>query len=344
MSEKSRLLKNTGLIAVGNFGAKMISFILLPLYTSILTTSEYGTYDYIVAISAFLLPIITLSIHEAMFRFIIDAKKEDKLKEIISNAFIIVLLGIASVSFIILVLKFLFPNIQNLFYIFLYVTTNALYVFSNNILRGQGKIKEYTIISSSKNILQLILNALSVAVFRFGMKGLLFSSIIAEIIPFLVILFVFKIYKQIAFRMVSRNVLRPMLKYSIPLIPNSLGAQIINISDRLVISSVLGTSANGIYSVSYKFPNVIETVYHFFYMAWSESASIVFSKGKEEANKYYKSLHELINNFIFSVILILIAGMPLLFRIFINGDYVQGIVYVPILLIAMYLNCIAKIC
>ena len=78
MNEKKRLLKNTGLIAIGNFGAKMISFLLLPLYTSILTTEEYGTYDFIVAVSTFLLPVVTVSMHEAMFRFIIDTGNKVK--------------------------------------------------------------------------------------------------------------------------------------------------------------------------------------------------------------------------------------------------------------------------
>ena len=50
MTENVRLLKNTVIIMLGNFGTKLISFLLLPLYTSILSTEEYGTYDFILAI------------------------------------------------------------------------------------------------------------------------------------------------------------------------------------------------------------------------------------------------------------------------------------------------------
>lgn len=342
MSEKSRLIKNTGLITIGNFGAKMVSFLLLPLYTSILTTEEYGTYDFIVAVSAFLAPIATMSMQEAMFRFIIDSgNKGEEFKKIITNALSIVLMGILTLGVVLFGGEVLL-NLKNCQYIWIYISAGALYSFSNNILRGLGRIKEYAIVSSTKNIMQLILNVLVVAVFRWGMTGLLFSMCVSEVIAFLVVAIEVNIWKEINFKYISSSTIKPMLKYSLPLIPNALCAQIINMSDRLVISGFMGTSANGIYSVSYKFPNMIETVYHYFYTAWSESASRVFTRGKEKAEEYYQSLHSTISDMMFSVIILMIAGMPIMFRIFVRGDYVKGYDYIWILLLAMYFDCLAK--
>lgn len=342
MSEKSRLIKNTGLIAIGNFGAKMVSFLLLPLYTSILTTEEYGTYDFIVAVSAFLAPIATMSMQEAMFRFIIDSgNKGEEFKKIVTNALSIVLMGIFTLGVVLFGVT-VFWNLKNCQYIWIYISAGALYSFSNNILRGLGRIKEYAIVSSTKNIMQLILNVLVVAVFRWGMTGLLFSMCVSEVIAFLVVAIEVNIWKEINFKYISSSTIKPMLKYSLPLIPNALCAQIINMSDRLVISGFMGTSANGIYSVSYKFPNMIETVYHYFYTAWSESASRVFTRGKEKAEEYYQSLHSTISDMMFSVIILMIAGMPIMFRIFVRGDYVKGYDYIWILLLAMYFDCLAK--
>lgn len=342
MSEKGRLVKNTGLIAIGNFGAKMISFLLLPLYTSILSTNEYGTYDYIVAISAFLLPIATTSMHEAMFRFIIDSGNNGiEFKRIISNAFFVVIIGIASLGIIMGFLS-LTLKLENVTYIWLYVAASALYTFSNNLLRGLGKIKEYAIVSSGKNILQLVLNVVVVAVLRWGMQGLLFSLCISEVLSFVAVASISKLCCHINPRYLSFWQIKQMLRYSLPLVPNALCAQVINLSDRLIISNVMGSSANGIYSVSYKFPNMIETVYHYFYTAWSESASRVFAKGKDEATKFYQSLYEAINNLMFSVILLMIAAMPIMFRLFIRGSYIQGFQYVPLLMFAMYFDSMAK--
>ena len=341
MGEKARLLKNTGLIAIGNFGAKMISFLLLPLYTSILSTEEYGTYDFIVAVCAFLFPIVTVSMHEALFRFIIDSGHEGKeFKKIVSNSFFTILFGIFILGCILLGLH-LFTDINNLLYIWVYTTAGCLYSFSNCLLRGMGKIKDYAIVSSAKNLLQLVLNVVVIAVLRWGLNGLLFSLCLSETFAFIVVAYMARLWKFIRFRYLSKKQLKSMLHYAFPLIPNSLCAQVINLSDRLIISGFMGPSANGIYSISYKFPNIIETVYHYFYTAWSESASRVIARGKEEAEKYYQSLYVIIDNLIFSVVLFLTACMPILFRIFIRGDYIQGFTYIPILMFAMYFNCLA---
>lgn len=342
MSEKKRLLINTLLITLGNFGAKMISFLLLPLYTSILTPAEYGDFDFVVAVSAFLLPVITLSMHEAMFRYIIDTGSEDEeFKRIITNSFVVVMAGIVLMAISMLVIA-PFLDADMLLYVFVYVAANAVYVFANNMLRGLGRIREFAIVSSSKNILQLVLNVLAVAVFRWGMKGLLFSLCVSEMLAFLVVACVSKMWRQIKWRYIEWERIKPMLSYSLPLIPNTLCSQIINLSDRLVISGFMGSAANGIYSVSYKFPNMIDTLYHLFYTAWSESASRVFAKGKEYANKYYQSLYETIDGMMFAVILLMTAGMPILFRVFVRGDYLQGFYCVPLLLFAMYFACVAK--
>ncbi|MCR5837301.1 MAG: oligosaccharide flippase family protein [Lachnospiraceae bacterium] len=342
MNEKKRLLRNTGIIAVGNFGAKMISFLLLPLYTSILSTTEYGTYDFIVAASTFLLPIVTMSMHEAMFRFIIDTGREGKkFDEIISNSAFIVLVGVFCSGLIMFGLD-RFTNLENVIYIWFYVSANALYSFSNNFLRGLGKIKEYAIISSGKNILQLIINVIVVAVFRWGMHGLLLSMCTSEVLAVLIVVIASKMWRNISLSSINKKQIKEMMAYSLPLIPNALSAQIINISDRIIISTYMGKAPNGIYSVSYKFPNIIETVYHYFYTAWSESASRVFNTGKEKAEKYYQSLLKTVNSFIFSVIICMIAGMPILFRLFIRGDYVSGYSYVPLLMLAMYFDSLSK--
>ncbi len=343
MSEKTRLVKNTGLIALGNIGAKAVAFLLLPLYTSILSTEEYGTYDFIVAISAFLLPIITMSMHEALFRFIIDSGKEGiEFKKIISNSFFIVLFGIICFCIVMLIIDLIFPALTNLKYICIYVISSALFCFSNNLLRGLGRIKEFAFLSSGKNILQIILNVLVILVFRLGMKGLLFSLCISELLSFIIVAIISKMFKYISPKYISFKEIRIMMNYSLPLIPNALSAQIINLSDRVVIKEFLGSSFNGIYSVAYKFPNIIEILYHFFYNAWSESASRVFAAGKENAQAFYQSLYNIISNLLFSVILLMISCMPVLFRIFVKGDYTAGFVYIPILLMAIYFDCLAK--
>lgn len=342
MNEKKRLLKNTGLIAIGNMGAKVISFILLPMYTSILSTEEYGTYDYIVAVCAFLLPVVTLCMHEAMFRFIIEkGDDESEFTSIISHAFLAVLSGIILLCGIVALVNIWHPVSYGNYFL-LYLIAEILYTFSVNLLRGKGEMQAYAIISSCKNILQIVLNIVAVAVLQLGFVGLIASMCVSEALAFLVTALKSKLWKYIKLKLFSAETFKNMITYSLPLVPDAVCAQIINISDRLIISKFLGAGPNGVYSISYKFPNIIETVFHYFYTAWSESASRVIEYGQEKAHNYYQSLYQLIDDVMFSVILVLTAGMPILFRIFIRGDYTSGFAYVPILMLAMYFDCLGK--
>ena len=76
MGETRRLIKNTGIIAVGGMATKLVSFLLLPLYTSVLSTGDYGTVDYINTIALFCVPAVSLLMDEALFRFLIDCRTD----------------------------------------------------------------------------------------------------------------------------------------------------------------------------------------------------------------------------------------------------------------------------
>lgn len=56
------LAVNTGLFAISSFGSKIISFLLLPLYTAVLSTGDYGTVDLINSTVGLLVPLLTLNI------------------------------------------------------------------------------------------------------------------------------------------------------------------------------------------------------------------------------------------------------------------------------------------
>ena len=73
------LMKNTIIFTLGNFGSKLISFFLIPLYTNVLTTTEYGVVDLVVTVVTVAVPVLTLNISESVMRFALD-KDADKQK------------------------------------------------------------------------------------------------------------------------------------------------------------------------------------------------------------------------------------------------------------------------
>ena len=92
MNREKSLFKNTIIITIGKICTQLITFFLLPLYTGVLSTSEYGIVDFLNTIVSLCLPIVTLQIEQATFRELIEVR-EDKEKEkfIISSSIITVM-------------------------------------------------------------------------------------------------------------------------------------------------------------------------------------------------------------------------------------------------------------
>ena len=77
MKEKYKYLtKNVLIFAVSSFGTKFLSFLLVPFYTSVLTTAEYGIADIITTTATLMMYICTVNIADAVLRFAIERKKD----------------------------------------------------------------------------------------------------------------------------------------------------------------------------------------------------------------------------------------------------------------------------
>ena len=95
MSKERSLAKNTAIITIGKICTQLISFLLLPLYTAYLTTTEYGVVDLLNTLVSLLIPIISFQIDMGIFRFLID-KREDKegIRQLITSIFYFILIQI----------------------------------------------------------------------------------------------------------------------------------------------------------------------------------------------------------------------------------------------------------
>ena len=334
-SKERDLLFNTIIIGIGKFSTQIVSFLLLPLYTSILTPSEYGIYDLILTIATFLLPAITLLMEESMFRFLIDCNNDRERKGVISQTCIYATVSsIFFLSIALVINKFI--TIPYIYISIAYILSSIISGIRNAIVRGVGKLKLYAIINFIASLVNIILNVILIAILKWGVYGLLISGIVSNLLSSILVFWKLKIHKYVSFKLWNKDLMGKMIKYSIPLVPNSLSWTIVNLSDRFVISGIIGKDANGIYSMSYKFPNLMNTIYGFFYTAWKESsAKAVKDNDKEE---FFNYIYKLLTNIMFSVSIGIIGCMPILFSIFIKEAYNESFLYIPILVISMYYN------
>ena len=128
MNREKSLFKNTIIITIGKICTQLITFLLLPLYTGILTTAEYGTVDLLNTLVSLCLPIITLQIEQAVFRELLEVRnKEQEIKDIISSAIFTVI--VQSIIFLILfvIVAPAFKNVYKYFFLYFFFLIFANY-------------------------------------------------------------------------------------------------------------------------------------------------------------------------------------------------------------------------
>ena len=333
MNQKRQLLINTIIIAIGKLSTQIVSFLLLRLYTSELTTAEYGIYDFLVTVSTFLLPIITMLMEESMFRFLIDANDLKSKKRVITGTIAYTIVGTSVFTILATIIMGAMKYEYTLVFI-LFVISNVLIGLSNALSRGMGKIKLYSLSNFILGASTIILNIIFIVNLKLGVSGLLWSNTVANSITAIIVLMMLHLPLFISKKDLSKNTISEMLRYSIPLVPNNLSWIIISLSDRLMLTWMTGADANGIYSIANKFPNIIYTFYGFFSTAWKESAARIIKENNK--TEYYNSIYKDIKFFLKAIVLGLIAIMPFVFPLLVDSSYNEAYIYIPILIISIY--------
>jgi hypothetical protein len=333
MSRGGKLAKNTIVLAIGTFLPKLATFITLPILTGSLTKESYGTYDLIVVLVSLFLPAVTLQIQTAAFRFLIDIRdKKEKVKSIVTNitAFIVPVSIIALLILYFCLYKIDFEvRILICLYYFLDIFGNSL----RQIVRGLSENLKYSLSAIINSLAQLIFVVVFVWYFEIGLLGGVLALAVAELISALYLFFSAKIYKFLDFKIISIKEIKRMLAYSWPMVPNSMSMWVMRVSDRLVITFFMNVSANAVYAVANKIPQLLTLAQTTFTMAWQENASIV-SKD-EDADRYYSDMYKTMFDLMAGAMCMIIAFVPLLFIILVRGDYSEAYNQIPILLIGM---------
>ena len=323
------LLKNTVIFSIGNFGTKIISFFLVPLYTNILTTREYGTVDLIYTIGMVLVPLLTLNIGESIMRFALD--KDADCDKIMSTGITILIFG-AIIGLLILPIANLFESVSNYsIYIYLYTLTLAFSQIFLCYLRGKEFLLKYSI----GNIIQSLTIAIFNIIFLIGMKkgieGYLMAYILANVCTGLYGFWAGKVNLVIKKYSIDIELSKNMIKYSVVLIPNSFMWWIMNSSDRMMVSAMISVTANGVYAVAYKIPTLLSTITTIFNQAWSYSA--IREDESEDKEEYNNRVYENLVTIVIVVDTGLLMIMKPFLSVYVGKEYYTAWHYVPYLIV-----------
>ena len=334
MSRESKLAKNTLILSIGTFLPRLASFITLPILTGYLTKEEMGTYDLITILESLLLPTVTLQIQAAAFRFLIDVRDdEEKVKEIVTNIVVFVIpTSLLSLIILFFCLGGTGSTIRML--ICLYFLFDVLGNVARQICRGLNENLEYSISAILAAMGKMVFAVICVYWLKAGLRGTVTALLMSAVFSFVYLLFRAGILRYVDLRYYSKDKIMEMLRYSWPMVPNSMSAWVMRVSDRLVVTFFMGVAANAVYAVANKIPGLLTIAQNTFTMAWQENASVV--SRDRDAGEYYSSMFRVMFDLMAGFFGLLIAATPILFKLLIRGDYAAAYNQIPILFVAMF--------
>lgn len=329
MNQKyKRLIGDMGIFALGSLGSKLVLFLLLPVYTHVLTDSEYGVADLVFTMGDLLLPVISLAIYNGLLRFgLIKGKKENAL--LVST--VIFLVG--SLAAIALTPLFgFYPAIKNwkwflCGHVIVHFARNSALVY----LKVKNRNKTYAILSIFQALLLIGLNVLFLVVLKIGIPGYLLSTILSNAALAVLAILLSGMFSDFKSAKFEKPLFKEMVGYSVPFIFNDVSWWIIHSSDKIMIERMIDESKLGLYTAASKIPSLVNTVTAIFSQAWGLASIKEFDSTND--SKFYKDVFNYYSAAVFGFTIALVAVTKPFMRIYVGSDFTDSWHFVPLLLV-----------
>lgn len=328
------VLKNSSIYMVIAFLQKAIGFLLLPLYTTLLTPTDYGRVSVVNTLVGFLSVIYSLSLQGAASRFYYKYKDDpERTKKIWGTCFTFVMMNTVLLSLVfgcfhsVLLDPFAENVAFNPYILIGLIATGLSPVFSyyQVILQTSQDGKRYGL----NNLFFFVLNVSLIIVFivalHWGAVGILAANAISNGVFFVYSLW--KILPRIRFG-IDKSILVEALKYSLPLIPYNLSSFIALMIDRLFLNKITGTAQVGIYSVGYQFANLVNVFTAAVAQAYSPWFFNQIEKGAEGRERVRRTMGLAISVFSFVGLFVSLAS-PFALDLMVSRAFSRAWIVIP---------------
>jgi O-antigen/teichoic acid export membrane protein len=270
MNKYKKLLSNTLIFGIGTFSSKVMVYLLMPLYTALLSKGEYSTADLITQAANLLMPLAAIGMYDGIFRFSIDAG--EKKREVFSSGMALLFIGSGIFTLLSPILwQFDYFEGYNWLIVVFVITANLQCAVSFYV-RGLGYTKMYALQGIINTALNIALNVVFLVCFDMGVLGYVLSVVVANVIVTVFLVIAMKLYRDFDIKLVTKDMMKAMLKYSIPLIPNTVFIWVNSVANRFIVAHFCGNDVNGLFAAALKIPTAITLLTTIFTEAWQLSA------------------------------------------------------------------------
>lgn len=346
------LSKDTAIYGISTIVGRFLGFLLVPFYTNVLSTAEFGIYSYIYAFLGFFNVIYIYGMDAAFMKYHSLAEEPEK-KETFSTPFLFVLFT----SLILSAVFYLFtPQIGSMlsvqdeykhliYYFSLILLFDAIVLIPFANLRLQRKARKFAAIKIVNIILNLGLNFILIIYYRLGVEAIFISNLAASAVTFIIL--IPDIITNLNFNIVAKK-LKIMLKFALPYLPASFAAMMVQVIDVPIVRHLTDDSTLGIYRANYKLGIFMMLIVSMFQYAW-QPFFLTNAKEKDAKELFSKvlTLFVVAASLLWVVLSLFIddiasfefmPGRSLIGKEFLSGVHIVPIILLGYLFFGMYIN------
>ncbi|WP_333646065.1 lipopolysaccharide biosynthesis protein [Lacrimispora sp.] len=330
-----RLVVDMAVFTIGTVLTKLVQFLLLPLYTTYMTTETYGVAELTNNMSELLFPIVTLCIYEAAFRYAVGSKHS---KEEIISASIKVLFLSALAGAVLAVCAKHIIGYEYAFYLYFILFAYSFRMLIAYYVRGKGLSKLFAVSGIINAIFLAIFSIVFLILLKWGVKGYLLAIAFSYLFSMLFLFFGACIYKEVRVVSSNKGVTKELLNYSMPLIFYNIGYWLTTMSGRYILLWNTNSSTAGVYAAVIKMAAVINMLQQAFYAAFQLNTSREYESDDKE--QYFTNIFKLYAACILIFGSIILCLSPILAKLTLKNEFYSAKVYLPLILFVAIIDCL----
>jgi O-antigen/teichoic acid export membrane protein len=279
-----QLVRSSIIYGAGNYGVKLVGFFLIPVYTRYLTPTDYGVLAMVSSFNRVLFILLNLGQSTALFRFYYDPDTPEGRDRVIAGSLWIILLFSLPLALVALALSFptaiillgngaLYPLVA---IGVLTMACQALQRLPFSVLRANARDTQYALWSIARTALSAGIAVALVVGARWGVRGVLLGALAAEAI---VLTFLLPMVLRALRAGWAGPEMRAQLYFGLALVPAGFASFVLDLSDRFFLKHYASLGDVGIYSIGYRFGEIIFFVVTAVQLAWPQ---FVFSNHRSE--------------------------------------------------------------
>ncbi len=288
-----RLGKSSIIYGAGTMLTRFISLVLLPLFTSYLSPSDYGVLALLALLAMVAQPVFGIGMSAAMGPSYFESNEPLRKSETIWTTFLILVISVS----ILIVIAWIVPKTLSIliaqtpkyaYFVSLTLTGSAFGILSTPFtqrIQFEEKAKTFVVITLLSSLISISLSILTVVTMRWGVEGMVTSQVVGQAITFLM----FFIMGVRGTRFIySKKIMNELLRLGIPLIPGFAFTFILMQGNRYILQLFSGVEQVGIFSIGFNIGLVLNlavgavgTAWYPFFMSYMErqqEATILFGR------------------------------------------------------------------